>query len=167
MLAPYGVFAHRVDRGFATEVGFAGSPQNALACFSRGVVRINMNVNRLRPSLLASPPSHVRPTIVDKDAIDVANNSAPFCNLSCRWRHQSTTEDAKDRETKRVWVVVLFHSGCPSTTTAIVRSVWSLRNARWKIHTLLGRVPPMMKTYGHVRPKALDAAAPRLWNPHS
>ena len=78
MLMPYGVFAHRVDPRFAVEVGLSGDTQNALGCFSRGVVRIHMNDNRLGPSLLASPPPHVRTTIVDKDAIDVANDSAGF-----------------------------------------------------------------------------------------
>jgi hypothetical protein len=37
-----------------------------------------MNVNRLGPCLLASPPPHVRTTIIDKDAVDVTDNSAGF-----------------------------------------------------------------------------------------
>ena len=78
VLTPHRVFAHRVDRGFIIEVGFSGNPQNALGCFSRGVVRIDMNDDRLGPSLLASPPPHVRTTIVDKDAVDVTDNSAGF-----------------------------------------------------------------------------------------
>jgi hypothetical protein len=55
MLAPCGVFAHRADRGFVFDVGCSGNTQNALGDFSRGVVRMNMNVNRLGPSLLARP----------------------------------------------------------------------------------------------------------------
>jgi hypothetical protein len=42
-----------------------------------------MNDNRLGPSLLASPPPHVRTAIVDKDAIDVTDNSAGFCSVGC------------------------------------------------------------------------------------
>jgi hypothetical protein len=83
MLMPYGVFADRVDRGFVLEVGFTGNAQNALGCFGRGAVRVDMNVNRLGPSLLASPPPHVRAAIVDKDTIDVTDNSAGFCSLGC------------------------------------------------------------------------------------
>jgi hypothetical protein len=83
MLAPYDVFADRVDRGFVFEVGFSGNAQNARGGFGRGVVRIDVNVNRLGPSLLASPPPHVRAAIVDKDTIDVTDNSAGFCSLGC------------------------------------------------------------------------------------
>jgi hypothetical protein len=83
MLTPCGVFAHCVDRGFVFDVRFSGNAQNAFGGFGRGVVRINMHVNRLGPSLLASPPPHVRATIVDKDAIDVTDNSAGFCSLGC------------------------------------------------------------------------------------
>jgi hypothetical protein len=83
----------------------------------------------------------VRTTIVDKDAIDVANDSAGLWSLSRWWRYRNTIQNAKDRqETKPAWVVVLFHSDCPSTTIVPAKNPVALT---WLMIRLIsfGRLP--------------------------
>ncbi|HEV3214775.1 MAG TPA: hypothetical protein VGZ27_03585 [Vicinamibacterales bacterium] len=85
MLAALLILARGVDRRLFIEIGFARQREDSLGRARGALVGINMNVDRFRPALLTGPASDVRATGVNRNAVNVADDTARARILSeCR-----------------------------------------------------------------------------------